>query len=133
MLQEKLKTDYFNQGKDKICSDLGVDFKVGLNDGEVTKRLAQYGQNVIEKKSSRPLFRMFIDQFTDVMILVLVVAAVISGVIGEAVDAITILVIVVLNATIGFVQGYRAERAIAALREMSAPTAVVIRDGKKKK
>ena len=132
MTKEQLKTNYFNQDQKFICFQLKVDPTVGLTDLEAKQRLNQYGPNRIEKKPSRSVWRMFIDQFTDVMILVLIVAAFISGVIGEAVDAIAILVIVLINAIIGFIQEYRAERAIAALRQMSAPTAVVIRDGQKK-
>ena len=72
---------------------------------------------------------MFLDQFKDFMILVLIAAAIISGVIGEASDTIAIIVIVVLNAVIGFVQEYRAEKAMALLRKMAAQYALVIRDG----
>jgi len=72
---------------------------------------------------------MFLDQFKDFMILVLIGAAFISGLIGDVTDTIAIAVIVVLNATIGFVQEYRAERAMAALKKMAAPTATVIREG----
>ena len=72
---------------------------------------------------------MFLNQFRDFMILVLIAAAVISGIIGEPSDTIAIAVIVILNAVIGFIQEYRAEKAMAALKKMSAPTATVIRDG----
>ena len=72
---------------------------------------------------------MFADQFTDVMILVLLAAAVISGLIGEAKDTLAIIVIVVLNAVIGFIQEYRADRAMEALKAMAAPTATVLRAG----
>jgi Ca2+-transporting ATPase len=73
--------------------------------------------------------RLLLEQFTDFMIVVLLAAAVISGVIGDLTDTVVILVIVVLNAVIGFVQAYRAERAIAALKALAAPTAHVLRDG----
>ena len=73
---------------------------------------------------------MFLDQLTDFMILVLIAAAVISGAIGEFKDSIAIIVIILLNAVIGFVQEYRAERAVAALRRMSEPVARVRRGGR---
>ncbi len=73
---------------------------------------------------------MFLDQFKDFMILVLIAAAVVAGVIGEPSDTIAIAVIVLLNAVLGFVQEYRAEKAMAALKKMAAPSATVIRDGK---
>ncbi len=72
---------------------------------------------------------MFLEQFTDFMILVLIAAAVISGIIGEASDAVAIIVIVLLNAALGFSQEYRAEKAIAALRKMASANAVALRGG----
>lgn len=101
----------------------------GISSEEAQKRLTQYGPNVlVEKKKKTPLM-MFLDQFKDFMILVLIGAAIISGIIGEATDTIAIVVIVVLNAIIGFLQEYRAEKAMAALKKMAAPSATVIRDG----
>ena len=77
----------------------------------------------------RGLLELAVEQVKDVMILLLVVAAVVSGLVGEPVDTIAIVVIVVLNATIGVVQAFRAEKAIEALRSMAAPQARVVRDG----
>src|SRR3990172_3807567 len=101
----------------------------GLAAGEAAKRLEQYGPNELKEKKKRTQLAMLLDQFKDYMIIVLIVAAVVSGLIGEPMDTIAIVVIVVLNAVIGFTQEYRAEKAMAALKRMAAPSAVVIRDG----
>ena len=101
----------------------------GITSEEARSRLVEYGPNELLEKKRKTLFIMFLDQFRDFMILVLIAAAIISGTIGEASDTIAIVVIVVLNAVIGFIQEYRAERAMAALKMMSAPSAVVIRSG----
>jgi len=101
----------------------------GISSEEAQKRLAEYGPNELKEKKKKTPLMMFLDQFRDFMILVLIAAAVISGIIGEPSDTIAIAVIVILNAVIGFIQEYRAEKAMAALKRMSAPTATVIRDG----
>lgn len=102
----------------------------GLSSEEAQKRLLEYGPNELKEKEKRTLFMMFLDQFKDFMILILIGAAIISGIIGEPADTIAIIVIVVLNAVIGFIQEYRAEKAMAALKKMAAQIATVIRDGK---
>jgi Ca2+-transporting ATPase len=101
----------------------------GLTSADAQQRLAEYGPNAIPEERRRSLLVMLLGQFADFMIVVLLVAAVISGFIGEPQDTIAILVIVLLNAIIGAVQQFRAERAVAALREMAAPEAQVLRDG----
>jgi len=102
---------------------------VGLSGEEAEKRLADYGANMLPEKGRRSLLLMLLDQFSDFMIVVLLIAAFISGFIGEPQDTVAILVIVALNAVIGTVQELRAEKAVAALREMAAPEAHVLRDG----
>ena len=102
----------------------------GLTPGEAQRRLAEYGPNLLPEGRQRTLFGVLLQQFADFMILVLLAAAVISGLVGEPQDAVAILVIVLLNALIGAVQEYRAERAVAALREMATPEARVRREGK---
>ncbi len=102
----------------------------GLSLYEAQRRLQQYGPNELKEKKKKTPFMMFLDQFKDFMILVLIAAAIISGVIGEPSDTIAIIVIVILNAVIGFIQEYRAEKAMVALKRMAAPVATVIRDGK---
>ncbi|NIO29285.1 MAG: HAD-IC family P-type ATPase, partial [Candidatus Latescibacteria bacterium] len=102
----------------------------GLSSREAAERLQQYGPNELRETKRRTLLVMFLDQFRDFMIMILIAAAVISGMIGEAVDTVAIIVIVILNAIIGFVQEYRAEKAMRALKEMASPSAVAMRDKK---
>ncbi len=101
----------------------------GITDQEARIRIERFGLNILKEKKKKTLFMIFLDQFRDFMILVLIAAAVISGVIGEVSDTIAILIIVLLNAIIGFVQEYRAEKAMAALKKMAALYATVIRQG----
>lgn len=101
----------------------------GLSMEEARRRLDEYGPNELKEKKKKTPFIIFLDQFRDFMILVLIAAAVVSGIIGEPSDTIAIIVIVMLNAVIGFVQEYRAEKAMAALKKMASPLATVIRDG----
>jgi len=101
----------------------------GISHDQARKRLAAHGPNSLPEKHRRSLLMMLLGQFSDFMIIVLLLAALISGFIGEPQDTITILVIVLLNAVIGVVQEFRAERAMAALRKMAAPEARVFRDG----
>jgi Ca2+-transporting ATPase len=102
----------------------------GLGEEEAARRLVQHGLNALKTVSGKSPLAMLASQFTDFMILVLIAAAVIAGFIGEPQDSIAIVVIVFLNGVIGFVQEYRAERAIAALKKMASPQARVIRDGR---
>jgi Ca2+-transporting ATPase len=101
----------------------------GLTGAEATRRLSILGANDLPAGETRTIPAMVLDQFKDFLILLLLGAAIVSGVLGEAADTIAILVIVVLNAVIGVVQEYRAERAMEALRQMAAETATVRRDG----
>jgi Ca2+-transporting ATPase len=101
----------------------------GLSSEEARLRLKQHGPNELAEGSRRGPVRMLLAQFTDVMVLVLLAAAVIAGFLGEPQDIAAILAIVLLNAILGFVQEYRAERAVAALKALSAFIARVRRDG----
>jgi P-type Ca2+ transporter type 2C len=101
----------------------------GLSADEAARRLEKWGPNeLIEKKRRSPVL-MFVDQFRDFMILVLIAAAVVSGIIGDLSDTLVILVILTLNAVVGFVQEYRAENAMAALKKMASPSATALRSG----
>ena len=104
--------------------------RIGLSQEHAAKRLAHFGANELKEKRARSPWRMLLDQFSDFMIIVLIIAAIISGVVGDVEDTVAIIVIVILNAVIGFVQEYRAERAMAALKQMAAVSARVLRDGR---
>jgi len=114
---------------DEVVHNLKTDPQNGLAAAEAAARLHRDGRNELREKPRRGLLRMLLDQFADFMILVLIAAAVISGVIGGVKDTVAIIVIVVLNAVIGFVQEFRAERAMAALKAMAAVSAKVLRAG----
>lgn len=121
--------NWYQKEINEVIKDLQTSFQ-GLSLEEAQKRLEQYGPNELKEKKKKTLCMMFLDQFKDFMIIVLIAAAIVSGIVGELSDTIAIIVIVVLNAIIGFVQEYRAEKAMAALKKMAAPSATVIRDGK---
>ena len=120
--------NWHQQTTDEAMQKLGSSAR-GLSADEVRKRLLEHGPNELTESARKTVFMMFLDQFKDFMILVLIAAAVISGIIGEASDTYAIIVIVVLNAVIGFVQEFRAEKAMQLLMKMSAHTALVTRDG----
>jgi Ca2+-transporting ATPase len=101
----------------------------GISEPEAVRRLSAVGANELEETKKRSLLAMLLDQYRDPMIFLLLIAAGISGVIGEVQDTIVILIIVILNSIIGFIQEFRAEKAMAALKAMAAPWALVIRDG----
>src|SRR5680860_1275935 len=101
----------------------------GLGVKEVQRRLLEVGKNVLAvKKRAHPVF-LFLGQFKDFMVLVLLAATVVSGLLGEIADAVTILAILIINAILGFVQEYRAERSMESLWALTAPEARFLRDG----
>ncbi len=102
----------------------------GLSAIESEKRLAQYGLNELVEKKRKPVWLLFLSQFKDLMILILLAAALVSGLVGEIQDAVVILIIVILNAVVGFIQEFRAEKAMEALKKMTAPSTTVLRNGK---
>lgn len=114
-----------------ILRDLEVDPAAGLPPDEVARRRGLWGENRLAAEGAATPVAMLARQFTDLMIVVLLVAAVVAGVIGEALDAVAILIIVVLNGVIGFIQEYRAERALQALQQLTAPHVEVLRDGRR--
>jgi P-type Ca2+ transporter type 2C len=116
--------------KEAVARSLTTDTEKGLVHQVVTERLHQYGLNQLAEKEGRSAIAMFLDQFKDFMIWVLIGAALVSGFLQEWVDAIAIISIVILNAILGFIQEFRAEKSLAALKKLSSPTSKVIRDGR---
>ena len=130
---------FYSEKLEAVLSELKTDKAQGLSQSEAEKRLSQYGENKLREKKKKSMFMRFVDQLKDVMILILLAAALISFVIavvekdpGELFEPILILLIVVLNAIMGVFQESKAEKALDALKSMSAPHARVIRDGEEK-
>ncbi|HZK41181.1 MAG TPA: HAD-IC family P-type ATPase, partial [Atribacterota bacterium] len=121
---------YYQQSIDEVVQYSKTDLKIGLSSPEVKKRLDEVGPNQLEEKKGRTTWDMFLGQFKDVLVLILLISALVSFILGEVSDAIVIVIILILNATLGVVQEYKAERSLAALKKMTTPNALVIRDGK---
>jgi Ca2+-transporting ATPase len=119
---------WHNQSSEAVMKHLGSN-SAGLSSEEAAKRLAAEGPNSLTEGRRISPFQIFFSQFKSLIIWILIVAGIVSGVLGDAIDAIAILAIVVLNAVIGFYQEYHAEKSIAALKKMTAPQAKVRRDG----
>nr|WP_200966194.1 cation-translocating P-type ATPase [Insulibacter thermoxylanivorax] len=121
---------WFAKTKEETLEELGVDPSVGLSSAEAKSRLEKYGENKLKGKPKKSLISLFFAQLKDWLIYVLLGAALITLVVGEYVDTIIILLVVILNAIIGVAQEHKAEKAIEALQQMTTPTALVRRDGK---
>ncbi len=102
----------------------------GLDEKEARKRLIEYGYNEILVEKRRGVLSIFLEQFKSILVLILLASVVISVFVGEMEDAIVIMVIVILNAVLGFIQEYRAEKALEALKKLASPKAIVIRNGR---
>ncbi len=105
------------------------EFTRGLSTREAEKRLLNYGFNELKHNSKKSPILIFLAQFNDFMVWVLLGATIISGVMGDKADAITIIIIVIVNAILGFIQEFKTEKSLEALQELAAPTCKVIRDG----
>ena len=113
----------------ELLAEHTVDPELGLASHEVQSRAQSHGPNELQNRNQRTRLSLLADQFKDFMVLVLLAAAVISGFIGDLIDAGAILVIVLLNALIGFIQSWQADRAMSALQQLAAAQATVLRDG----
>ncbi len=124
--------NYYASTPKEVLKQLNSSEK-GLTEKEAKKRIEEYGYNELIKEKRASALKIFLDQFKNALILLLVFAGILSLALGERIESIAIFVIILLNAILGFVQEYRAERAIEALKKISAPTARVLRDGKELK
>lgn len=119
----------YAQAAGAVLQGFKTDPNSGLSAGEASDRLKKYGPNELEKAPRPGFIARLVEQFSDMLVLILLGATIVSAMLGEYVDAVVILGIVVLNAVIGIVQEYKAEEALESLERMAAPHAVVIRDG----
>lgn len=121
--------DFYRLTPDEALAELKVDRQSGLSPEEVQKRSQEYGKNELPRGEGVNWIQLVLDQFTDLMVIILIVAAVISALLGEVTDTVIILIIVVLNAALGIYQEYQAEQALASLSAMQVPTVRVRRGG----
>ncbi|NLE35863.1 MAG: calcium-translocating P-type ATPase, PMCA-type [Bacteroidales bacterium] len=126
--------EYYRKEAAELISELGVNESSGLTTAEVKKRLEQYGYNQLESKAGKSFLRMFLEQFRSFMIIILLIAAAISGVVGVMegeglLDTYIIMGILIVNALIGAVQEKKAETSLEALKELASPLSKVLRDG----
>ncbi len=115
--------------KEQVLKHFKVNHEKGLSYKEADNRLRKKGLNTLKEDKKVSLIGIFLDQFKDFMVLVLLGATLLSGLLGEFTDAITIIIIVVVNAILGFVQEFKAEKSLNALKKLTAPKARLIRDG----
>lgn len=120
---------WYKKSKNEILEELNVDEKNGLSSEEALKRLEKYGKNKLVTKKKKTIIQQFLAQLKDVMIYILIIAAIISAFLGEISDALIIVLVVLINAIIGVIQESKAEKALDALKELSTPKALVKRDG----
>lgn len=133
-MQNKQKR-WYNLNSEEVIKSLETDEIVGLWQEEVEKRKAEYGLNELEGKKKKSLIIRFLEQFKDFMIIVLIIAAIISGIVGYTngegfTDTIIIMIVIIANAVIGVMQENKAEKSLEALKKLSGHSAKVIREGK---
>jgi P-type Ca2+ transporter type 2C len=124
-------SNWWLQSKEDIVRYFKTDSRQGLSEKEAQKRLHEFGYNQLIEQPKITTVHLFLYQFTSPIVWTLIVAALIAGILGEWVNTLAIIVIVMLNTLLGFFQEYKAERSLAALRQMGTPTSKVIRDGKR--
>lgn len=122
---------YYRESKEELIKELGANEKQGLTNKVAQEKLAQVGPNALIEGKKKSILEVFLEQFRDLMVIILIVAAVISAFTGNLESTAVIIVVLILNAILGTVQHVKAEKSLEALKSLSAPAAKVLRDGKK--
>lgn len=123
-----MKERWFNQNPIEIAQSLGTDLYSGLTSRQAERRLEEKGLNKLAEEERESLYSIFMRQFDDFMVIVLMITTAVSAILGEVMDAAAILAIIVMNALLGFIQEFKAEKSLEALKQLTAPTTFVIRD-----
>jgi len=122
--------NYYNKSADEIRNLMHTP-EDGLDDAQVQERLQKYGYNELQEKKGKSTFLVFLEQFKDFLVIILITAAIISGLLGELASTIVILVVITLNAALGTVQHVKSERSIQSLKKLSSPNSKVLRNNKR--
>jgi Ca2+-transporting ATPase len=122
-------SEYYQVEYSKVIDDIESNVERGLSSQEAARRLEHYGFNELVETGRKSPWRILWEQMTSIMVVILIIAAVISLVLGEYLDAVVITAIILINAAIGFQQEYKAEEAMSALKQMAVPVVKVRRDG----
>ena len=130
-----MEKSWFNKTSQEVEQELKTDYQKGLSNSQVQENIKKYGLNELQEKKKDSLLKRFLEQFKDFSIIVLIIAAIVSGVVGVAqgegfTDTIIILIVVILNAVIGVAQESKAEKSLEALKKLSSHASKVIRNGK---
>lgn len=129
MTNMKVHENIHTQTIDEVIAKFKTSLKTGLSSKESESRVDEYGLNELEERAKKRPWKMLLEQFTETMVVILIIAAIISAFLGKEIETISISLIVILFAVLGFIQEYRAEKAMSALKRLAVPFVRVIRDG----
>lgn len=121
--------NYFDQDAESVIKALGSDREKGLTDRQVTESREKYGENALAEEKPKSIFRVFLEQFADLLVVILIIASIVSMISGEVGSTIVILVVLIMNAILGTLQHVKAQKSLSSLKAMSAPNARVLRNG----
>lgn len=120
--------EHYRQKPEELCQELGT-CPEGLSSETAAKHLEQYGKNAIAEAKKKPTWLIFLEQFKDFLVIILIIAALISAFTGDLESFIVIIAVITMNAILGTVQTVKAEKSLSNLKKLSSPTAKVLRDG----